>query len=152
VFLCNQAAIHNFQEDPRIFKNNSRYTPSLYQKLQIDPYNFLLPYLGNRNSNFSDSCAKILRINSFFILCIHLTHVYCILLIDCVCFALGNAMPEPFYEVFQDQDFEESQIFFAEQQGKFPRPFCAYYLPVYSVVCQNCKIRVSLRAPMLENY
>jgi hypothetical protein len=29
-------------------------------------------------------------------------------------------MPEPFFEDFQDQAFEESQIFFAEQQGKYP--------------------------------
>jgi hypothetical protein len=29
---------------------------------------------------------------------------------------------------------------------------CSYYLPIYSVVCRNCMIGVSLRAPMLENY
>jgi hypothetical protein len=29
-------------------------------------------------------------------------------------------MPEPFFEDFKDQAFEESQIFFAEQQGKCP--------------------------------
>jgi hypothetical protein len=29
-------------------------------------------------------------------------------------------MPEPFFEDFQDQAFEESQFFFAEQQGKCP--------------------------------
>jgi hypothetical protein len=28
-------------------------------------------------------------------------------------------MPEPFFEDFQDQAFEESQFFLAEQQGKF---------------------------------
>jgi hypothetical protein len=27
-------------------------------------------------------------------------------------------MPEPLFEDFQDQAFEESQIFFAEKQGK----------------------------------
>jgi hypothetical protein len=31
-----------------------------------------------------DSCAKILRITSSFFLCIHITHVCCILLIDCM--------------------------------------------------------------------
>jgi hypothetical protein len=41
-------------------------------------------------------------------------------LIACVCFALGNTMPELFFEDFQDQAFEESQFFFAEQQGKCP--------------------------------
>jgi hypothetical protein len=29
-------------------------------------------------------------------------------------------MPEPFFEDFQEQAFEDSQFFFAEQQGKFP--------------------------------
>jgi hypothetical protein len=33
---------------------------------------------------------------------------------------LGNAAPEPFSEDFQDQPFEESQLFFADQQGKLP--------------------------------
>jgi hypothetical protein len=36
----------------------------------------------NHNSKSSDSCAKILRIISSFILSIHLTHVCCIMLID----------------------------------------------------------------------
>jgi hypothetical protein len=31
---------------------------------------------------------------------------------------LGNAAPEPFFEDFHDQAFEESQLFFADQQGK----------------------------------
>jgi hypothetical protein len=29
-------------------------------------------------------------------------------------------MPEPFFEDFQDKAFQESQFFFAEQQGKCP--------------------------------
>jgi hypothetical protein len=33
---------------------------------------------------------------------------------------LGNTVSEPFFEDFQDQAFEESQIFFAEQPGKCP--------------------------------
>jgi hypothetical protein len=33
---------------------------------------------------------------------------------------LGNAVPEPFFEDIQDQTFEESQLFFADQQGKLP--------------------------------
>jgi hypothetical protein len=49
-----------------------------------------------------------------------LTHVCCILLIDCVCFALGNIVLESFFEDFEDQAFEESQLFFADQQGKLP--------------------------------
>jgi hypothetical protein len=42
------------------------------------------------------------------------------LFIACVYFVLGNAVPEPFFEDFQDQAFEESSFFFAEQQGKSP--------------------------------
>jgi hypothetical protein len=153
VFLCNQAAFHNFQEDPQIFKNNSRYTPCCYQKLQIGPNKFLSPHVCNRNSNFSDSCAKILIINSSFILCIHLTHVCCILLTDCICFVLDNAMPEPFFEDFHDQAFEESQFFSLwSSKASAIDHFCAYHFLVYSVVCRNCMIGVSLRAPMLENY
>jgi hypothetical protein len=49
-----------------------------------------------------------------------LKHACCILLIDCVFFALGNVVLEPFSENFQDQAFEESQLFFADQQGKLP--------------------------------
>jgi hypothetical protein len=33
-------------------------------------------------------------------------------------FALGNVEPEPFSEDFHDQAFEESQLFFTDQQGK----------------------------------
>jgi hypothetical protein len=42
-------------------------------------------------------------------------------LIDCLCgFALGNTVPEPFFEDLQDEAFEESQLFFADSQGKSP--------------------------------
>jgi hypothetical protein len=68
----------DFQEAPQIFKNNSLYSPSHFQNLQIGPYNFFSPYLCNRNSKSSDSCGKILRITSSFILCIHLIYVHCI--------------------------------------------------------------------------
>jgi hypothetical protein len=33
---------------------------------------------------------------------------------------LGNIVPELFNEDLQDQPFEESQLFFADQQGKSP--------------------------------
>jgi hypothetical protein len=59
----------NFQEDPLIFKNNSRYSPSHFQKLQKGPHKIFLPYI--RNCNF------------LFHLTHPLTHVFCIL-IDCV--------------------------------------------------------------------
>jgi hypothetical protein len=43
---------------------------------------------------------------------------YC--LIACVCFAVGNVAPEPFFDDFQDEAFEESQLFFVDQQGTSP--------------------------------
>jgi hypothetical protein len=43
---------------------------------------FISPYLCNRNSDFGDFCAKILKITTSFILYIHLTHVCSNLLID----------------------------------------------------------------------
>jgi hypothetical protein len=33
---------------------------------------------------------------------------------------LGNAAPEPFFKDLQDQAFEETQLFFVDQQGKSP--------------------------------
>jgi hypothetical protein len=33
---------------------------------------------------------------------------------------IGNVAPELLFEDFQDQTFEESQLFFADQQGKSP--------------------------------
>jgi hypothetical protein len=42
------------------------------------------------------------------------------LLIACVRFTIGNTVSGPFFEDFQDQAFEESQLFFADQQGKLP--------------------------------
>jgi hypothetical protein len=41
-------------------------------------------------------------------------------LFDCVCFALVNVVLEAFNEDFQDQAFEESRLFFVDQQDKFP--------------------------------
>jgi hypothetical protein len=42
------------------------------------------------------------------------------LLIAFVHFAIGNAVSGPFFEDFQDEAFEESQLFFVDQQGKLP--------------------------------
>jgi hypothetical protein len=41
-------------------------------------------------------------------------------MITCDCFVLGNTVPEPFFEDFQDQAYEESKCYFTEQKGKFP--------------------------------
>jgi hypothetical protein len=34
--------------------------------------------------------------------------------------AIGNSMPEPLFEDFQEQDFEDLEVFFSGQQGKCP--------------------------------
>jgi hypothetical protein len=57
---------------------------------------------------------------------------------------------EPLFEDFQDQVFEESNVFFSGQQDKCPLSLCTYCVPVYSIVCRNCMIGVSLCTPMLE--
>jgi hypothetical protein len=62
-----------------------------------------------------------------------LTHVCCILLIDYVYFMLGNVVPEPFFEDFQDQAFDESQLFFVDQQDKLPWTYYTYGYSLYSV-------------------
>jgi hypothetical protein len=49
------------------------------------------------------------------------------------CFALGNVVPEPFSEDFQDQAFEESQLFFEDQQGKLPWTCYTYEYSLYLV-------------------
>jgi hypothetical protein len=43
--------------------------------------------------------------------------LHCIYL-SIVCFALGNSVPESLFEDFQDQAFEEYEVFFSGQQGK----------------------------------
>jgi hypothetical protein len=37
-----------------------------------------------------------------------------------MCFAFGNFVPELLFEDFQEHVFEESEVFFGEQQGKCP--------------------------------
>jgi hypothetical protein len=33
---------------------------------------------------------------------------------------LGNSVPEPLFEDFQEQVFEEPEVFISGQQGKYP--------------------------------
>jgi hypothetical protein len=42
------------------------------------------------------------------------------LLMTSVRFMIGNDVPGPFFEDFQDQAFEESKLFFMDQQGNLP--------------------------------
>jgi hypothetical protein len=45
--------------------------------------------------------------------------LHCIYL-SIMCFAFGNFVPELLFEDFQEHVFEESEVFFGEQQGKCP--------------------------------
>jgi hypothetical protein len=64
------------------------------------------------------------RFSEFLIHSIHaLIHNNCLL--PCiyfyiVCFALGNSVPEALFEEFQEQAFEDPEVFFSGQQGKCP--------------------------------
>jgi hypothetical protein len=46
---------------------------------------------------------------------------------------IGDAVSGPFFEDFQDQAFEESQLFFVDQQGKLPWTYCTYEYSLYSL-------------------
>jgi hypothetical protein len=45
---------------------------------------------------------------------------YIVFIWSIVCFALGNFVPEQLFEDFQQQVFEESEVFFSGKQGKCP--------------------------------
>jgi hypothetical protein len=59
-------------------------------------------------------------------------------------------VPEPLFEDFQDQVFEGSDVFLAGNKASVLDQLCTYYVPVYTVVCRNCMVRVSLCTHMLE--
>jgi hypothetical protein len=101
------------------FKKYSRLALATFQKLQIGPCNIFSSYLCNRNSDFGNSCAKILRIFHSFISCIRNTFLLHIDLL-CAYSRLDHIVPESFSGDFQDQAFKGSQPFFVDQQGKLP--------------------------------
>jgi hypothetical protein len=51
---------------------------------------------------------------------IHTTWLLHFIYLSIVCFALGNPMPKPLFEDFQEQVFKESEVLFRGQQGKCP--------------------------------
>jgi hypothetical protein len=58
------------------------------------------------------------------------------------CFALGNVVPKPFSEDFKDKAFEESQLFFTDQQGKLPWTCCTYEYSLYFVELELYDMKV----------
>jgi hypothetical protein len=60
---------------------------------------------------------------------------------------IGNVAPEPIFEDFLDQAFEESQLFFADQQGSHLEHFAPVVIfSLYSVVLElhDTKVYVAL--------
>jgi hypothetical protein len=71
-----------FTVRPEIRKIFTKRSPSLRKIHKNSSKTSKNSFLSNHNSKSSDSCDKILRITSSFFLCVHITHVCCILLID----------------------------------------------------------------------
>jgi hypothetical protein len=90
-----------------------------FQKLQISPQNYFRHIFATATPILVILAPKFLK---YFTLSFHafIIHVYCILIDYAYTSRLGNAVPEPFSEDFQDQALEESQLFFMGQQGKLP--------------------------------
>jgi hypothetical protein len=81
--LGNQPAVQILHSNPWFLKNNSKGVPSLGKIHKNSPETSKFHIFSTATPNLVIHAPKILRITSF-ILCIHLTHVCCILLIDCM--------------------------------------------------------------------
>jgi hypothetical protein len=68
---------------------------------------------------FSDSPEKPKKYSR--LVPLSLNHCSRISTMSIVCFALGNSMPEPLFKDFQEQVFEESEVFLSGQHDKCPR-------------------------------
>jgi hypothetical protein len=71
VLIQYQAVVHKIPSRTLVFKNKFQISPSHFPKITNRSLKSSSPYLFNRNSDFDDSHAKILKITSSFILCIH---------------------------------------------------------------------------------
>jgi hypothetical protein len=109
----------NFQEEPWFLKYFQKMPIATFQKFQIGPiisfrhiFTTVILILVILAPKFLESLplSSYAFINT------------CLLHIDwfCVYFMLGNTAPEPFFKDLQDQAFEETHLFFADQQGKSP--------------------------------
>jgi hypothetical protein len=83
--LGNQPTVQILHSDPWFLKNNSKGVPSHGKIHKNSPETSKFYIFSTGTPNLVILVPKILRITSSFILCIHLTHVCCILLIDCMC-------------------------------------------------------------------
>jgi hypothetical protein len=88
----------------------------------------ILPLKGSKAHIFlcraPFSVLHVPKFSEFIIISIHafvhnnsvLHYIYLVYFV----LALGNAVPEPLFEDFQEQVFEEPYVFFIWQQGKCP--------------------------------
>jgi hypothetical protein len=83
--LGNQPTVQILHSDPWFLKNNSKGVPSLRKIHKNSPETSKFHIFSTATPNLVILAPKLLQITSSFILCIHLTYVYCILLIDCMC-------------------------------------------------------------------
>jgi hypothetical protein len=67
VLIQYQAAVHKISRKSLVFENKFQISPSHFLEITNMSLKFFLPDLCNRNSDFSDSCAKFLRIIHSFI-------------------------------------------------------------------------------------
>jgi hypothetical protein len=68
------------------------------------------------------------------------------LLILCIYITLGNAIPEPFFEDFQDQAFEESQLFLAIKKASYLEHIAPMIIfSIYSIELELHDRKVYLR-------
>jgi hypothetical protein len=97
--------------------------------------------LASKFSKFLALSILVFIHTTWLLYCIYLSIVY---------FVLGNSVPDPLFEDFQEQVFEEPKVSLAGNKASVLDQLCTYYCPVYSIVCRNCMIGVSLCAPMPE--
>jgi hypothetical protein len=82
--------------------------PSHFSEITNRSLNFFHPYFFNCNSESGDSCAKILRIISSFSSIYSYACDCCIYVI--VCLSIKRIIPEPMYEDFQEQVYEDFKM------------------------------------------
>jgi hypothetical protein len=59
-----------------------------------------------------------------------------LILCFCVCFTLGGPVPEPTYEDFQDQVYEDSELYLLINEASVLDAYCTYFLvSIYRFAC-----------------
>jgi hypothetical protein len=116
-------------------------TPKIPQVPSEPPKNTVLPFKASKTHIFLSRPPFSVILTSKFLEFIILSidafihdncFLHCIYL-SIVCFAIGNPVLEPLFEDFQEQVFEEPDVFFSGQQGNCPSTNRTY-IPIYYVV------------------